>query len=40
MIIKLLRSYNKIAHLPFRELQDNGYGSGLNTHSSACEKPH
>lgn len=41
MIIELLRSYNKVVHLPFRELQDNGCGSGYeHIHFSACEKPH
>lgn len=32
IMLKLLRSYKQIVHLPFRELQDNSYGSVMNTY--------
>lgn len=40
-MLKLLRSYKQIVHLAFRELWDNGYGSGYeHIPFNACEKPY
>ena len=39
--LKLLKSYKWIAHLLFRELWDNCYGSGYeHIHFYVCEKSH